>query len=76
MLQSTNGCQQARTDANNISRPNENDLANPGEGVTELSFVINTATENRESAQSYTLHGGSQQNHVNKEDSLAAKTGA
>lgn len=37
-------------DANNFSRPNKNDLAEPGEGVTELFLVINTATENRESA--------------------------
>lgn len=62
-------------DANNVSRRNEDVLADPGEGVTDLFLVINTATENRESTQSYTLHGGSEQNHVNKEVSLAAKTG-
>lgn len=59
----------------NISRRNEDVLADPGEQMTDLFLVINTATENRESTQSYTLHGGSEQNHVNKEVSLAAKTG-
>lgn len=39
------------------------------------SLVISVATE-KQSTQSYTLRGGSKQNHINKEALLGANTGA